>query len=336
MDTSDALRLSRSITTTMPSRKHSDEKVGYPIGVVARLTSIHPETLRIWERRYGIVSPERTGRGNRLYSQDDVRRLALVKALVEAGHPVSIVARLSIAHLEERIKATAPRPPEAAAQAAGPCRVIVVGDVLAARLAAGGPAPHDLKIVGTFPDVTRLGRDVSKPAADVLLLEHPSVHRETASDVRRQLVLSGAARAVVIYAFGPRQALRELEAAGVVSLRAPASVVDIQRACLASRSVPAARVPLELPAPESVPPRRYSAEQLASIAVSASRVACECPHHLADLINSLAAFETYSRECGSRNAEDAAVHAFLYAAAGTARALLETGLERVIALEGSS
>jgi hypothetical protein len=53
-----------------------------------------------------------------------------------------------------------------------------------------------------------------------------------------------------------------------------------------------------------------------------------------DLITNLAAFETYSQECRSRNPEDAALHAFLYAAAGTARALLETGLERVIALEG--
>ena len=75
-------------TQPMPPRKSATDKVGYPIGVVARLTNIHPETLRIWERRYGIVCPDRTGRGSRLYSQDDVRRLALVKALVDAGHPV--------------------------------------------------------------------------------------------------------------------------------------------------------------------------------------------------------------------------------------------------------
>lgn len=36
---------------------------GYPIGVVSRLTKIHAETLRVWERRYGLVRPQRTERG---------------------------------------------------------------------------------------------------------------------------------------------------------------------------------------------------------------------------------------------------------------------------------
>ncbi len=318
----------------MPPRKSATDKVGYPIGVVARLTNIHPETLRIWERRYGIVSPDRTGRGSRLYSQDDVRRLALVKALVDAGHPVSIVAPLSMAQLQARMEATAPRAPEATAKSAGPCRVIVVGAALSVRLAPGGAAPHEVEIVASFQDVTQLERKASDLTAEVLLLEQATVHRETAGDVRRRLALSGAARAVVIYGFGARQALRELEATGVVCLRAPATLADIQRACLVACSMPAAPAPLELPSPESVPPRRYNAEQLARIAVRTPSVTCECPHHLVDLITNLAAFETFSQECRSRNPEDAAVHAFLYAAAGTARALLETGLERVIALEG--
>ena len=318
----------------MAPRKSKDDTVGYPIGVVARLTNIHPETLRIWERRYSIVSPDRAGRGRRLYSQDDVRRLALVKALVDAGHPISIVAPLSMAQLQARMEATALRPPEAAAKAAAPCRVIVVGDALSIRLAPSGAASVEIEVVASFRDMTQLEGSAPGLSAEVLLFESATVHRETAGEVRRHLALSGAAHAVVIYGFGARQALRELQAAGVVCLRAPASRAAIVRACLAACSRPAAPAPTELPAPESVPPRRYSAEQLARLVVRAPSLACECPHHLADLITNLAAFETYSRECGSRNPEDAAVHAFLYAAAGTARALLETGLERVIALEG--
>ena len=47
----------------------------YRIGAVARLTGISPDTLRIWERRYDIVDPQRTPKGGRLYSQQDVTRL---------------------------------------------------------------------------------------------------------------------------------------------------------------------------------------------------------------------------------------------------------------------
>jgi DNA-binding transcriptional MerR regulator len=317
----------------MARKKRKDDTAGYPIGVVARLTNIHPETLRIWERRYGIVRPERAGRGRRLYSQDDVRRLALVKTLVDAGHPISLVAPLSMTQLQARMEATALRPPQTAARASAPCRVIVVGDALSIRLAPGGTAPREIEVVASFQDVTQLERNAAGPSADVLLLESATVHRETAGEIRRRLALSGAAHAVVIYGFGAEQALRELEAAGVVCLRAPASPAAIVHACLAACGGPPALGPTELPAPESVPPRRYSAEELARIAQRAPSLACECPHHLVDLITSLAAFEAYSRECGSRNVQDAAVHAFLYAAAGTARALLETGLERVIALE---
>jgi DNA-binding transcriptional MerR regulator len=58
---------------------------GYPIGVISRLTNIHPETLRVWERRYDLVQPHRTGRGGRLYSDEDIERLSLVEQLVDAG-----------------------------------------------------------------------------------------------------------------------------------------------------------------------------------------------------------------------------------------------------------
>ena len=55
----------------------------YRIGAVARLTGFSPDTLRIWERRYDIVEPQRTPKGGRLYSQQDVTRLTMIKTLVD-------------------------------------------------------------------------------------------------------------------------------------------------------------------------------------------------------------------------------------------------------------
>ncbi len=71
---------------------------GYPIRVVARLTGIPVDTLRAWERRYQAVEPVRDERG-RLYGDSDIRRLKLLRRLVERGHAIGRVARLEEAEL---------------------------------------------------------------------------------------------------------------------------------------------------------------------------------------------------------------------------------------------
>ena len=83
-----------------------------------------------------------------------------------------------------------------------------------------------------------------------------------------------------------------------------------------------------------VPPRRFDEASLVRVAAIPTTVRCECPHHLADLIGNLAAFERYSEECEIRSRDDAALHAYLHAASARARSLIETALARVIEAEG--
>jgi MerR family transcriptional regulator, light-induced transcriptional regulator len=66
----------------------------FPIRVVARLTGINPVTIRAWERRYRLVSPERTPGGHRLYSRADVELLRAASRLVEQGLAISRATRL--------------------------------------------------------------------------------------------------------------------------------------------------------------------------------------------------------------------------------------------------
>jgi MerR family transcriptional regulator, heat shock protein HspR len=54
----------------------------YAIAVAARLTRMHPQTLRKYERA-GLVRPARQSGNQRLYSNDDVRRLSRIRYLVE-------------------------------------------------------------------------------------------------------------------------------------------------------------------------------------------------------------------------------------------------------------
>jgi DNA-binding transcriptional MerR regulator/methylmalonyl-CoA mutase cobalamin-binding subunit len=80
--------------------------VRYPIRAVSRLTGISLDTLRAWERRYKVVTPERTDRG-RLYSDPEIQRLMLLRDAVSRGHAIGQVAALSDAELKELGRHTA-------------------------------------------------------------------------------------------------------------------------------------------------------------------------------------------------------------------------------------
>jgi len=56
----------------------------YVISVAAELAGVHPQTLRIYERK-GLLDPARTEGGNRRYSDDDIARLRRIHELTNAG-----------------------------------------------------------------------------------------------------------------------------------------------------------------------------------------------------------------------------------------------------------
>lgn len=68
--------------------------MSYSISEFARLCGINPTTLRAWQRRYGLLKPERTGGGHRLYSDDDIQQALKILDWVKKGVPVSQVKPL--------------------------------------------------------------------------------------------------------------------------------------------------------------------------------------------------------------------------------------------------
>ena len=66
----------------------------YRVGMVAKMTGLSTHTLRMWEKRYAAVVPERTEAGGRLYTDADVERLRLLHTLVESGHSIGGIAKL--------------------------------------------------------------------------------------------------------------------------------------------------------------------------------------------------------------------------------------------------
>jgi DNA-binding transcriptional MerR regulator/methylmalonyl-CoA mutase cobalamin-binding subunit len=80
--------------------------VQYPIRAAAKLTGISIDTLRAWERRYQAVVPVRGERG-RVYDTGQIRRLRLLRDVIERGHAIGQVASLNDAALEALLAAPA-------------------------------------------------------------------------------------------------------------------------------------------------------------------------------------------------------------------------------------
>jgi DNA-binding transcriptional MerR regulator len=321
---------------THMAEQSANESTRYRIGAVARLTGISPDALRIWERRYAAVSPQRSPRGGRLYSARDVARLRLMKELVDAGDAIGEVANLDIEALQaraaeaKRVPSPLPSPADAA-----PCRLLLVGNSLATAVTATRETLTRITPVATYRDIAEFEARGGDAEADVLVIEQATLHADSASRVVEWLARAKAAHAVIVYRYASADALLRLPASKCSALHAPIDPRTLQAHCLSMThptqavAVPAASSVITQPAP----PRRYDDETLAQLATLSSTVKCECPRHLAELIASLSAFERYSTECESRNPRDAALHAFLYATTAHARHLIEGALDQLIEME---
>lgn len=89
--------------TELPNDLHLDPR--HPIQVVARHTGLSTDVIRVWERRYGAVTPQRSASSRRLYSDADILRLQLLQQATSSGRRISDVATLSEVELRDLIAA---------------------------------------------------------------------------------------------------------------------------------------------------------------------------------------------------------------------------------------
>ncbi len=301
---------------------NSADKPAYRSGVAARLAGLSVETLRVWERRYGVSDTQRSEHGQRLYSAEQVRRLGLLKQLVDSGHAIGTVARLPIDKLEELTGANG---------LMGPIRVAVVGDGLARRIAAAGREARALNVQRTAARL-ELAAELAGAEADLLLAELSEPDEGTVAQIVAAREHAGASSALVLYRFCSAATIRALRAEGCLVARVPAEtgeLVMLCRAALAGQQVP----PAERQEP-TVAPRRFDEAALAAITAAGNRLSCECPRHLSELLLMLGSFERYSAQCASRNEADAQLHRELGLATGQARMLLEDAMDRLVVAEG--
>jgi DNA-binding transcriptional MerR regulator len=310
----------------------SDEGSRFKIGAVSRITQIPVDTLRAWERRYQVVSPQRTGTAARLYSGDDVERLKLIKRLVGNGHAISSVANLTRTELDDLTQLHHDNQRDDGAVGSGTvANAVVFSESRESLLPADHPLWDDITVTAHCRSWPEFEAAALRKLPDALVIDVAALLRNRARQILQLHTQTAAKRTVVIYGFAPADVLADLSREGVVTLRSPADSYQLARELtrpLRSRAVPYAGLP------DTVVPRILDDALLETLANAAPAVQCECPHHLVDIVRTLTQFEMYSAECENRDDEDAALHAKLRRTTSAARGIFERALIEVAEYEG--
>lgn len=308
--------------------KTGQDRIMYRTGAAARLAGLPVETLRVWERRYSLSDAQRSERGQRLYSAEQVARLGLLKQLVDQGHAIGVLAGLNRDQLQSMLGLDV----QAKAVAAAPVRIVLVGAMLARRVAVMGQGALGLDVRGHCASLAQVGQLPRDIGADVLVIEQPELDEQVQAEIVAARATSAVAAVVVLYRFCSSATIRALRAQGCLVARIPADLNELALLCQTALTGPRPPLPQALPA--AVAPPRFADEDLANITAAGNRLTCECPRHLSDLLLMVGSFERYSQQCASRNPEDALLHAELALASGRARVVLEAAMERLAIQEG--
>lgn len=315
------------VQSLLPAQSDNSQPVQYRSGVAARLAGLPVETLRVWERRYGISDTGRSAHGQRLYSEDQVRRLRLMKQLVDQGHPIGALAKLQLEQLGQFALVPEPGAP------LQPMRLALMGTALARRLAVGGRELLALDIVAHFQNLDEAAATWPGTGAQLLLMEISELDERVVPAIGALRQKLGMA-VVVLYRFGASATIRQLRAQGCLVARVPNDVAEIVLLCqTALAALPLAQAQLARQRPAAPAPRRFDDQALAELAAASSTVHCECPRHLTEILLMINSFERYSEQCSSRNVDDALLHEQLGHAAATARMVLEEALLRLARAE---
>ncbi len=320
----------------------------YRSGAVARMLRMPVATLRVWERRYQLTQAALSPSGQRQYSSEDVRRLALIKQLTDLGHAIGSIATLGMEELQ-RVASThatvlsgsatgerpavAPVPPLA-------WRVVVIGAALGSRMQR--PAllrrlARPVELLGPFDSLGEAATALEGKHVDALLVHEPQLLDGWITSLESRAPAFAQTPKAIIYGFAADAACDALATAGVALLREPQpdAVLAQWLNGLARADGPHQKAASQSArVPGDVRPRRWSDAALADFAALSSTIACECPRHVAELLVQLSHFEKYSAECANRNAQDAQLHAYLQQVAAASRASFEDALEYVAMHEG--
>ena len=189
----------------------------YGIGTVARLTRIRPETLRIWERRYGLGASQKAPNGRRLYTQTDLEHLQIVVKLVEQGFRIGEIASMERKTLEAMLEQSGNG--NHAARPESKPRVLFVGAELCGWLDQHPGCLTSLDSQLYRGALNTLEAELDP--VDFLVVNCGAVNAEEVETIKALRERTNARSALVFYQFSSQRWLSQLNIDGISATKLP-------------------------------------------------------------------------------------------------------------------
>lgn len=236
--------------------RDDDSQMTLSIAAVERDTGLGKDTLRVWERRYGFPVPGRDAHDERIYPMAQVKKLRVIKRLMDQGHRPGRIVAQSMEALQQLSQGEASRQPGHAPDA-GPVREDLMAYIAMLKTQDHAGIRHELLKTLAQEGLQRFVTDVVAPLTTLvgeawahgdLAVHEEHLYTECVGSVLRQALMaipkaaSGAEPAVLLTTF-PQEAhglgllmvesLLTLQGCRCISLGTQTPVRDIAQAATA-------------------------------------------------------------------------------------------------------
>lgn len=309
----------------------------YSIGTVARLTGIKPDTLRVWERRYGLGASQKSAGGHRVYTQSDLEHLQIISGLIEQGTRIGDIANRERRTLEMMSLERHKSGKKLAAEYKP--KFLFIGEQLAQWIDEHPGCISNIRASiarRSIPSILETQFEAPQNF-DAVVVECPTLDSDTKQLLDKVKNHTNAGRVIACHPSAPSRWVEELQISNVTLMTLPPNPLslghEINRCIVEGTSCIGDTNTRELAAAK---PRYFTPQQLEEATAVNSQLHCACPNHLSKLIEALNEFEDYSSQCAVDSWHETAVHSCVYAYTSQARWLMEKALRAVLEEEDST
>ena len=308
------------------------------ISIVSKTLGIPSANIRAWENRYGVVQSIRTEGGRRRYSKGDVKKLSILKLLIDQGHKIGDIARISNDELIALTKKqTGENDKELFERNSHKGQsILLIGQHYTYRLIDIINSTDFGYVFEVFNGELEDLTNEKASQHDIIIVDAPFIDLTKYKSLLFGNNTNTKTKYVLLYSFSNSSTTEELDGyENVFTILTPINIYYLKTLLEKfdeefRKGVEGVEVYEEDKTPRE---RLYTNRELAILSQITSSIDCECPQHLGQIISNLVAFEEYSRSCIDKNAKDAMIHKHLFQVSSTARAMLEGALSIVISHE---
>ncbi|MEH6592083.1 MAG: MerR family transcriptional regulator [Halioglobus sp.] len=305
----------------------------YSIGTVSRLTGIKADTLRVWERRYGLGASNKSAGGRREYTQSDMEHLQIIAALLAQGTRIGDIANRERKTLEAMFQGASKQGNKQLPQVKP--RALFVGEGLAQWLDGHQGCIANISAFIARQPFAQLMADPGEGLGefDAIIIEIDTLDSKTLTLLDHMRTSTGAGKIIICNDNnqGKRAWVDELERRGIELLSMPPQPVDLGQKinqCIVEKT----RRLGDTNTGELVKtkPRQYTNKQLENICTSTKGDSDVSPSQISSLIFALNELEQFSSNCAVDNWSDAGTRSCIYAYTNQARWLMEKAMAAVL------